>query len=222
MSFLAGRLAAQEGAYFLQESRNAASRLAQAPGVRTWAQASTPPPSPDVLPEILRHSMPLRPTPPPPDPTLYGSTRWALPPGGAEAASSHLSLMQLERLLSIAGTVLVIGEATAELLCTANKLQLHSEKPSRHHASSLLLFSSYVQSPARSNKVVTGSGGALRLPSATSTRLRRTIERCGARHGAADIQRSDAAARVGVAAELVFACAHEGWRGGARSGRSGL
>ncbi|KAE8785687.1 hypothetical protein D1007_40592 [Hordeum vulgare] len=29
-------------------------------------------------------------------------------------------------LLSIAGTVLVIGEATAELLCTANKLQLHS------------------------------------------------------------------------------------------------
>ncbi|XP_044959669.1 uncharacterized protein LOC123410794 isoform X2 [Hordeum vulgare subsp. vulgare] len=181
MSFLAGRLAAQEGAYFLQESRNAAGRLAQKlPASEHGPRPAPPPPSPDVLPEILRHSMPLRPTPPPPDPTLYGSTRWALPPGGAEAAGvspdvlnplrSYVALPQAtfgigpkrhyyspsstidprrdmhpppmdpeklkaiiarysqvgKALLSIAGTVLVIGEATAELLCTANKLQLHS------------------------------------------------------------------------------------------------
>lgn len=86
MSFLAGRLAAKEGAYFLQESRNAAGRLAQklpspapAPG-----PASTQP-SPDVLPEILRHSIPIKATPPPADPSLSASSRWALSPGGAEA-----------------------------------------------------------------------------------------------------------------------------------------
>uniref|UniRef100_A0A8R7V6A4 Uncharacterized protein n=1 Tax=Triticum urartu TaxID=4572 RepID=A0A8R7V6A4_TRIUA len=87
MSFLAGRLAAQEGAYFLQESRNAAGRLAQKlPAPEHGPRPASPPPSADVLPEILRHSMPLRPTLPPPNSTLYGSTRLALPPGGAEAA----------------------------------------------------------------------------------------------------------------------------------------
>ena len=87
MSFLAGRLAAQEGAYFLQESKNAAGRLAQKlPTSATGPRPAPPPPSPDVLPEILRHSIPIRPTSPPSDPSLHGSTRWALPPGGAEAA----------------------------------------------------------------------------------------------------------------------------------------
>ncbi|CAM0913471.1 unnamed protein product [Alopecurus aequalis] len=87
MSFLAGRLAAQEGAYFLQESKNAAGRLAQKlPASALRPRPASPPPSPDVLPEILRHSIPIRPTPPPSDPSLYGSTRWALPSGGAEAA----------------------------------------------------------------------------------------------------------------------------------------
>ncbi|XP_037468788.1 uncharacterized protein LOC119340989 isoform X2 [Triticum dicoccoides] len=181
MSFLAGRLAAQEGAYFLQESRNAASRLAQKiPASEHGPRPASPPPSADVLPEILRHSMPLRPTLPPPNSTLYGSTRWALPPGGAKAAGvspdvlnplrSYVALPQAtfglgpkrpyysspstnegrrdmhpppmdpeklkaviarysqvgKALLRIAGTILVIGEATAELLYTVNKLQLHS------------------------------------------------------------------------------------------------
>ncbi|KAF7094685.1 hypothetical protein CFC21_096977 [Triticum aestivum] len=211
MSFLAGRLAAQEGAYFLQESRNAAGRLAQKlPAPEHGPRPASPPPSADVLPEILRHSMPLRPTLPPPNSTLYGSTRLALPPGGAEAAGvapdvlsplrSYVALPQAtfglgpkrcasgafgidlifslkvscgfiyrwelptdrphysssstnegrhdmhpppmdpeklkaviarysqfgKALLRIAGTILVIGEATAELLYTANKLQLHS------------------------------------------------------------------------------------------------
>ncbi|XP_047075764.1 uncharacterized protein LOC124685456 [Lolium rigidum] len=90
MSFLAGRLAAQEGAYFLQESKNAAGRLAQKlPASALGPRPTSPPPSsssPDVLPEILRHSVPISPTPPPSDPSLYGSTRWALPQGGAKAA----------------------------------------------------------------------------------------------------------------------------------------
>jgi hypothetical protein len=105
MSFLAGRLAAQEGAYFLQESKNAAGRLAQKlPASKLEPRPASPPPSPDVLPEILRHSIPIRPTPPPSDPSLYGSTRWALPPGDAEAVgvspdvlnplSSYVSLPQ--------------------------------------------------------------------------------------------------------------------------------
>ncbi|XP_047075754.1 uncharacterized protein LOC124685444 [Lolium rigidum] len=185
MSFLAGRLAAQEGAYFLQESKLAAGRLAQKlPASKLEPRpASPPPPSPDVLPEILRHSIPIRPTPPPSDPSLYGSTRWALPPGGAEAVgvspdvlnplSSYVSLPQAtfgpkrwqlpneqtyfssstanerrrdmhpppmdpEKLKAViagysqvgkaflAGTILVFGGATAVLLYTANKLQLHS------------------------------------------------------------------------------------------------
>ena len=87
MSFLAGRLAAQEGAYFLQESKLAAGRLAaKLPASARGPRPASPPPSPDVLPEILRHSVPIRPTPPPADSTLYGSTRWVLPQGGAETA----------------------------------------------------------------------------------------------------------------------------------------
>uniref|UniRef100_A0A8R7UZZ8 Uncharacterized protein n=1 Tax=Triticum urartu TaxID=4572 RepID=A0A8R7UZZ8_TRIUA len=184
MSFLAGRLAAQEGAYFLQESKLAAGRLAaKLPASARGPRPASPPPSPDVLPEILRHSVPIRPTPPPADPTLYGSTRWALPQGGAEAAGvspdvmnplrSYVALPQAtfgpkrwelpteqpyysaatanerrrdmhpppmdpEKLKAVidgysqvgkaflAGTVLVFGGATAVLLYTANKLQLHS------------------------------------------------------------------------------------------------
>ena len=91
MSFLAGRLAAaKEGAYFLHESKTAVGRLAE----KLPASASAPggasaPPSPDVLPEILRHSVPIKGTPPPAQPTLSASSRWAIPPGSAEAAGLH-------------------------------------------------------------------------------------------------------------------------------------
>lgn len=184
MSFLAGRLAAKEGAYFLQESKIAAGRLAQKlPASALGPRPASPPPSPDVLPEILRHSIPIKPTPPPSDPSLYGTSRWALPQGGAEPAGvspdvlnplrSYISLPQAtfgpkrwelpneqphysastanerrhdghpppmdpEKLKSViagysqvgkafvAGTILVFGGATAVLLYTAHKLQLHS------------------------------------------------------------------------------------------------
>uniref|UniRef100_A0A453R8B3 Uncharacterized protein n=1 Tax=Aegilops tauschii subsp. strangulata TaxID=200361 RepID=A0A453R8B3_AEGTS len=75
------------GCILPQESRNAAGRLAQKlPASEHGPRPAPPAPSPDVLPEILRHTMPLRPTLPPPNSTLYGPTRWALPSGGAEAA----------------------------------------------------------------------------------------------------------------------------------------
>ncbi|CAL5037795.1 unnamed protein product [Urochloa decumbens] len=91
MSFLAGRIAAaKEGAFFLQESKSAVGRLAE----KLPASASAPggasaPPSPDVLPEILRHSVPIKGTPPPAEPSLSASSRWTLPPGSAEAAGVH-------------------------------------------------------------------------------------------------------------------------------------
>ncbi|KAL6861322.1 hypothetical protein ACP4OV_017022 [Aristida adscensionis] len=92
MSFLAGRIAAaKEGAFFLQESKSAVGRLAQKLPAPAPPPGSAPAPasaeaSPDVLPEILRHSVPIKGTPPPADASLYASSRWALPPGGAEAA----------------------------------------------------------------------------------------------------------------------------------------
>ncbi|KAK3128844.1 hypothetical protein QOZ80_6BG0467090 [Eleusine coracana subsp. coracana] len=184
MSFLAGRIAAaKEGSYFLQESKNAVGRLAQ----KLPASASPPgppasaPPSPDVLPEILRHSVPIKGTLPPADASLNASSRWTLPPGEAAGVSpdvlnplrSFVSLPQAtfgpkrwqlpnekpqylastanerwrdmnpppmdpEKLKSViagytqigkafvAATILVFGGATAVLLYTADRLQLHS------------------------------------------------------------------------------------------------
>ena len=79
--------------YFLQESKTTAGRLweklppfasAPAGGARASVQ-----PSPDALLEILRHSVPIKGTPPPAEASLSASSRWALPPGGAEAAGLH-------------------------------------------------------------------------------------------------------------------------------------
>ncbi|KAJ1258808.1 hypothetical protein BS78_10G103100 [Paspalum vaginatum] len=188
MSFLAGRLAAKEGAYFLQESKTAVGRFAEKlpPSASTpgGARASAQQPSPDVLPEILRHSVPIKGAPPPAEPSLSASSRWALPPGeNAEAAGLHpdalnplrsyVSLPQAtfgpkrwqlpdeqpnylastanerrqdrnpppmdpEKLKAViagysqigkaflAATILVFGGATAVLLYTADRLQLHS------------------------------------------------------------------------------------------------
>ncbi|KAB1200861.1 hypothetical protein CJ030_MR0G006091 [Morella rubra] len=71
MSFLAGRLAGKEGAYFFHESKTAVSRLAQK-NTTQKKPSSLPGPSSsstssngalqeaqaDVLPEVLRHSLP--------------------------------------------------------------------------------------------------------------------------------------------------------------------
>jgi hypothetical protein len=82
MSFLPGRLAGAEGAYFLQESKRAVTRLAQK--TKPNLQSSTSP-SPiqnealaDVLPEVLRHSLPSKIFQPPPDSSLSTASKWVL------------------------------------------------------------------------------------------------------------------------------------------------
>ncbi|KAK9691540.1 hypothetical protein RND81_09G202900 [Saponaria officinalis] len=68
MSFLAGRLAGKEAAYFFEESKHAVSRLAQkkkTPISNPNSPISNPSSdisgeSVDVLPEILRHSLPAK------------------------------------------------------------------------------------------------------------------------------------------------------------------
>lgn len=63
MSFLAGRLAAKEGAYFLQESKQAVSRLASQKKLSPLpisSSSSSPEALSDVLPEVLRHSLPSK------------------------------------------------------------------------------------------------------------------------------------------------------------------
>ncbi|KAL3849001.1 hypothetical protein ACJIZ3_010883 [Penstemon smallii] len=65
MSFLAGRLASTEGAYFFQESKQAVTRMLQNQKNTTPLKSSSSSPptteastAADVLPEVLRHSLP--------------------------------------------------------------------------------------------------------------------------------------------------------------------
>ncbi|KAG6589150.1 hypothetical protein SDJN03_17715, partial [Cucurbita argyrosperma subsp. sororia] len=68
MSFLAGRLAGKEAAYFIQESKQAVGRLAQKnaaqkPPAQPPSSAQKPPDGEsqaDILPEVLRHSLPSK------------------------------------------------------------------------------------------------------------------------------------------------------------------
>jgi len=62
--------------------------------------AASAPPSPNMLPEILRHSMPIRGTPPPAEPSLSASSTWAIPPGSAAAATAGVHPDALNLLLS--------------------------------------------------------------------------------------------------------------------------
>ncbi|CAK9139622.1 unnamed protein product [Ilex paraguariensis] len=85
MSFLVGRLAGAEGAYFLQESKHAVSRIVEkskpnlpsslptsnSQSVLNEAQA-------DVLPEVLRHSLPSKIFQPPSDSSLLKGSKWVL------------------------------------------------------------------------------------------------------------------------------------------------
>ncbi|MCD9641930.1 hypothetical protein HAX54_028416 [Datura stramonium] len=91
MSFLAGRLAGKEGAFFFEESKHAVTRLAQKINKPTSSpsnsapanqeSASPPPPPPDVLPEILRHSLPSKifHSPVSTDSSLSDAAKWVLP-----------------------------------------------------------------------------------------------------------------------------------------------
>ncbi|XP_030539805.1 uncharacterized protein LOC115747695 isoform X1 [Rhodamnia argentea] len=118
MSFLAARLAGKEGAYFFEESKHAVNRLAQkaqplnknaaANGGNSISREAEA----DVLPEVLRHSLPSRIYSQRSDPSssssssLSKASKWALrwdPESGGSAVSSdalnplraHLAMPQV-------------------------------------------------------------------------------------------------------------------------------
>ncbi|RWW86818.1 hypothetical protein BHE74_00004388 [Ensete ventricosum] len=93
MSFLAGRLAAAEGAYFLHESRNAVGRLAQklppppsgsTDGVKALTDDAVG--TADVLPEILRHSLPIKGAAVPEPSSLSTSSKWLVHSSSSSSA----------------------------------------------------------------------------------------------------------------------------------------
>ncbi|CAN4103662.1 unnamed protein product [Withania somnifera] len=87
MSFLAGRLAGKEGAFFFEESKHAVTRLAQKINKPTPSNSASPnyqepaSPPPDVLPEILKHSLlsKIFYSPTSSDSSLSHATKWVLP-----------------------------------------------------------------------------------------------------------------------------------------------
>lgn len=88
MSFLAGRLAGNEGAYFYQESKNSVGRLIQKNAEKKIISSPTPSSSAieykeeaqaDVLPEVLRHSLPLKVyQQQPSDSSFSSASKWVL------------------------------------------------------------------------------------------------------------------------------------------------
>ncbi|KAJ4831728.1 hypothetical protein Tsubulata_042523, partial [Turnera subulata] len=84
MSFLAGRLAGKEGAYFYQETKHAVNRLAEKSTTNTISKAAPVSAAAidsqaDVLPEVLRHSLPSKIFGKPPDSSsLSTSSKWTL------------------------------------------------------------------------------------------------------------------------------------------------
>lgn len=100
MSFLAGRSAAAEGAYFLQESKQAVERLSQkypsssssSPSIPSKTHASEAQTA-DVLHEVLRHSIPIKPSHHHPQsslPSLSASSKWRSS-SSSSSSSSHPS-----------------------------------------------------------------------------------------------------------------------------------
>ncbi|KAG1327044.1 hypothetical protein COCNU_01G009780 [Cocos nucifera] len=109
MSFLAGRLAATEGAYFLQESKHAVGRLAQKHAPPTPSSSSAAAAAPkneeaaDILPEILRHSIPLKGAAVEADPSLSTASKWLLKHSSSRSpsAASPDSLNPLRAYVSL-------------------------------------------------------------------------------------------------------------------------
>lgn len=85
MSFLAGRLASAEGSYFLQESKQAVTRFREK-NLKSCLNIVKPIDceivSADVLPEILRHSLPAKMFSSPADSasSISKASKWALKP----------------------------------------------------------------------------------------------------------------------------------------------
>ncbi|KAG9439909.1 hypothetical protein H6P81_020074 [Aristolochia fimbriata] len=108
MSFLPGRLASIEGAYFRQESKQAVEKLAQQlppstsrPVASELTETSEGDKS-DVLPEVLRHSLPPAPLSPPADSSLSTDSRWVVvPPLNSSARVSPDAINPLRAFTSL-------------------------------------------------------------------------------------------------------------------------
>ncbi|XP_011086367.1 uncharacterized protein LOC105168118 [Sesamum indicum] len=111
MSFLAGRLASTEGSYFLQESKQAVTRILQnqknSAGVVKPIAENSEISSADVLPEVLRHSLPPRIFHAPSESlssSFSGTSKWALKPdpkGGGGSGVSADALNPLRAYVSL-------------------------------------------------------------------------------------------------------------------------
>ncbi|KAK1567284.1 hypothetical protein Q3G72_010308 [Acer saccharum] len=112
MSFLAGRLAGKEGAYFFQESKQAVQRLIEkTPTAKTSPPASSvssaePELQADMLPEVLMHSLPPKIFGRPSDPSSLSSvaSKWwvpAAPKTGSGVAISPDALNPLRAYVSL-------------------------------------------------------------------------------------------------------------------------
>ncbi|XP_068656041.1 uncharacterized protein [Aristolochia californica] len=108
MSFLAGRLASTEGAYFLQESKQAVVKLAQKlpPSTSTSKAVKLTDPSDgdksDVLHEVLRHSLPPSTFSPPAASSLSTASRWVVaPPPISSAKASPDAINPLRAFTSL-------------------------------------------------------------------------------------------------------------------------
>lgn len=104
MSFLGGgRLAGKEGAYFFQESKHAIDRLAEKSPNTTKTTAKNLPScaltpateqesQADVLPEVLRHSLPYKVFGKQPDSSSFSTaSKWALPTFSGPTRGSTVS-----------------------------------------------------------------------------------------------------------------------------------
>lgn len=109
MSFLAGRLAGKEGAYFLQESKQAVGRILQNRNPKSnpnpqILETNQILPQSDVLPEVLRHSLPSKILQPQPsDPAHFLSSKWVVPSsnGGCVSGVSADALNPLRAYVSL-------------------------------------------------------------------------------------------------------------------------
>ncbi|KAM3301498.1 putative protein isoform X2 [Capsicum chacoense] len=137
MSFLTGRLAAgKEGAFFFEESKHAVTRLAQKinkPTSPSNQESSLSSPSPDVLPEILRHSLPSKifHSPVSSDNSLSNATKWVLPTDINKTSSvSPDALNPLRAYVSL--PQVTFGPKRWQLPDTENSLQASTANDLRH------------------------------------------------------------------------------------------
>lgn len=111
MNFLAGRLAATESAYFLQESKHAVGRLSEKKKLSAPSKTTSMPTKTneeegqgDVLHEILRHSIPIKGFHYQPTslPSISTASKWQASPSSSSSRSpSHNAHNPLREVLCL-------------------------------------------------------------------------------------------------------------------------